>query len=196
MRAAIALLVLLTVLAAGVGADARAATGDAKAGEKKAQLCLTCHRPGNELALVPLLAAQPAGYLYDQMKAYKEKRRLDETMSMQTNTANLSDRDMRDIAQYFSVQPAGRDTHKVDAQKAAAGKAKAEAANCAACHSTKGKHQNVPSISGQRPFYLVKQLEAFGSGKRAHGSGPMAAPPLKLSAEEAESLAHYYAQAE
>lgn len=196
---------LFAVFVVNVAMDARAAskaeakkavkTADAKAGERKAQLCLACHRPDNGMALVPLLEGQPARYLYDQMKAYKDRRRLDPTTNMQINTASLSDRDMRDIAQYFSVRPTVREAHRVDPQKAATGKAKAEAANCAVCHGVKG-NQSVPDISGQRPIYIVRQLEAFSSGKRAHGSGPMAAPPLNLSPEDAESLAHYYAQGE
>jgi cytochrome c553 len=196
--------VLFGVFALGVQIDASAAakagakkadsTADAKAGEKKAQLCLLCHKPGNVMAAVPLLEEQPARYLYEQIKAYKEKRRPDPTM--QTNVANLSDRDMRDIAQYLSMQPARREAHKVDAQKATAGKAKAAETNCAACHSKKGKDQDVPRIAGLPPAYFVSQLEAFGSGQRVHGSGATAAQPLKLSPEDAESLAHYYAEAE
>jgi cytochrome c553 len=40
---------------------------DAKAGEKKAQLCLLCHKVSNAIAsgsAMPLLEAQPARYLY------------------------------------------------------------------------------------------------------------------------------------
>jgi cytochrome c553 len=36
---------------------------DTKAGEKKAQLCLLCHKPANVMASAPLLEAQPAKYL-------------------------------------------------------------------------------------------------------------------------------------
>ena len=175
----------------------KSSTGaEPKAGEKKAQLCIACHRVGNNLPLVPLLEGQPARYLYDQMKAYKEKRRLDPTTNMQINSAGLSDRDMRDIAQYFSIQPVRRDAHKLDAQKVDAGRARAEAENCAACHSTKGKDQNVPRISGQRPLYLTRQLQAFASGKRAHRSATMAATPVEFSDEDAEALGQYFAQAE
>jgi cytochrome c553 len=103
---------------------------------------------------------------------------------------------MRDIALYFSIQPFRRDTPKLDVQKVDAGRAKAETENCAACHSTKGKDPNVPSISGQRPLYITRQLQAFASGKRAHKSATMAAKPVEFSDEEAEALGHYFAQAQ
>ena len=51
---------------------------DAKAGERKAQLCLLCHKAdyaSAPMSAMPLLEAQPYTYLYAQIKAYKEKRR-------------------------------------------------------------------------------------------------------------------------
>lgn len=51
---------------------------------------------------MPSLEAQPAQYLYLQTKAYKEKRRAEP--AMQTNVANLSDRDLRDIAGWLAAQ--------------------------------------------------------------------------------------------
>jgi cytochrome c553 len=47
------------------------ALADAKAGEKKAQLCLLCHKPVNVMASAPLLEAQPAKYLVQATTEYK-----------------------------------------------------------------------------------------------------------------------------
>src|SRR5918996_5742376 len=98
---------------------------DAKAGEKKAQLCLLCHKPENPLAYIPTLEGQTREYLFNQMKAYKEKRRADPVM--QTNVAALSARDMRDIADYFASRKPVRGTFPVDQAKAGRGKLSADA---------------------------------------------------------------------
>lgn len=170
-------------------------SADMKVGEKKAQLCLLCHKLANAnapRAMVPLLEAQPSRYLYLQTKAYKEKRRPDSIM--QTNSASLSDRDMRDIADYLARQKPLRATYSLDAAKIAGGGAKAEELKCATCHlpSFAGKGE-IPRLAGQVPGYLLAQLEAFQAGKRAHGAGPKAAPALKLSEEETESVAQFLA---
>ena len=175
-----------------------AASADMKAGEKKAQLCLLCHKLANAnapRAMIPLLEAQPSRYLYLQTKAYKEKRRPDSIM--QTNSAILSDRDMRDIADYLAAQKPLRATYSLDAPKVAGGGAKAEELKCATCHlpSFAGKGE-IPRLAGQVPGYLHRQLEAFQAGTRAHGTGRNAAPPLKLSEEEAEGLAQFLASLE
>lgn len=64
---------------------------------------------------IPLLEAQPARYLFAQTKAYKEKRLPDPPM--QANVATLSDRDLRDIADYFASRPTLRRAFAVDEPK-------------------------------------------------------------------------------
>ncbi len=88
--------ILLTLLALVPSA----AFADVKAGEEKAQLCVLCHTLKNPAAWAPLLEGQTREYLYNQMKAFKDKRRTD--AAMQTNVATLSDKDMREIADFFA----------------------------------------------------------------------------------------------
>ncbi len=170
-------------------------SADPKAGEKKAQLCLLCHKVANASApgsMMPLLEAQPARYLYLQTKAFKEKRRAEP--SMQTNVANLSDRDMRDIADYLSSQKPLRGSYQLDPAKIAVGRAKAEELMCATCHlpifSGTGE---IPRLAGQTPGYLRAQLEAFVVGKRPHGTAQRSAPAMTLSEQEMEGLVHFLA---
>jgi cytochrome c553 len=129
---------------------------DAKASEKKAQLCLLCHKLSNAIApgsAMPLLEAQPARYLYLQTKVYKEKRRAEP--AMQTNVATLSDQDMRDIADYPSVQKPHRASYQLDSFKIAAGKARAEELRCATCHlPTFYGAGEIPRLAGQTPGYV------------------------------------------
>lgn len=167
------------------------ALADAKAGEKKAQICLLCHRVGNTtapLSAMPLLEGQPARYLYLQTKAFKDKRRTEP--SMQTNVANLSDRDMRDIADYLAAQKPVRATFQLDPAKIATGKARVEELKCATCHlpSFAGTGE-IARLAGQTPGYLGAQIEAFAAGKRPHGT----AARITSSPEDVEAIAQFLA---
>ena len=166
------------------------AHADAKAGEKKAQLCLLCHRAENPPAYIPTLEGQTREYLLNQIKAFKERRR--DNLAMQINTASLSVRDMRDIADYFASRKPVRGTFPLDEAKASRGKARAAALKCAACHRDDySGNKEVPRLAGVEPRYLAPQMIAFAEGKRAH-------PPFEgmrqLSPEDAEDLAQYFAQ--
>ena len=64
---------------------------------------------------------------------------------------------------------------------------------CVACHGTDGKSTNPmwPTLSGQNPSYLLKQLQDFKTGRR---SDPNMAPIVKqLSPQDMADLAAYYA---
>lgn len=170
----------------------------APAGEKKAQLCLLCHKVANASApgsAMPLLEAQPAQYLYLQTKAYKEKRRAEP--AMQTNVANVSDRDLRDIADWLAAQRLLRAASQLDPAKVAVGKTKAEQLGCATCHlPTFHGAGEVPRLAGQTPGYVRAQLEDFGTGKRRHGTGQRSAPATALSEQEIEGLGQFLASLE
>ncbi len=70
---------------------------------------------------------------------------------------------------------------------------KAKSAVCLACHGADGNSINPewPSLAGQVPEYLVKQLQDFKSGARQNAvMAGMAAP---LSEQDMQDLAAYYA---
>ena len=92
---------LLVVLAlAAASSDAQA---DARAGEKKAQLCLLCHRTGTIYgAGIPLLEGRPAAELAAAIADFKAGRR--SSPAMQPNVERLTKRDIDDIAAYFSAK--------------------------------------------------------------------------------------------
>lgn len=166
------------------------ACADAKAGEKKVQLCLLCHKPNNTMAYLPTLEGQTREYLYAQIKAFKEKRRADS--AMQTNVATLSERDMRDIADYFASRKPVRASFQLVPEKVSKGEAKAKALQCGSCHMPdySGKKE-APRLAGLEPKYIAPQIVAMKSGKRPH-------PPIAdaLSDEDADNLAQYFAQVE
>jgi cytochrome c553 len=168
---------------------------DAMAGETKAQICLACHKPQHRLADMPLLEGQPATYAVVQLKAYKERRRADGTSGMQASAANLSDRDMRDISDYFEVQKVPSVAYQVDSVKAALGQNKAAEFGCMKCHLTdRNTTSVVPRLAGQAVGYSIAQLQEFADGKRVHGVGSDAAPAVSLNTEDIEALANYFAQ--
>ncbi|HYF57131.1 MAG TPA: c-type cytochrome [Salinarimonas sp.] len=172
------------------------ASADARAGEQKAQLCLLCHKAGRDVSYepLPLLEGQTREYLYSQMRAYKEKRRADPTpmQVMQVNTANLSDSDMRDIADYFASRKPIAMSYPVDRAAASRGQALAESMKCAGCHMSdySGKNET-PRLAGLNPRYLAPQLQAFVAGKRNH---PLMNRVKELSAADAQALAQYLGQ--
>jgi cytochrome c553 len=69
----------------------------------------------------------------------------------------------------------------------------AKAAVCAACHGADGNSANPewPSLAGQHPNYLTRQLQAFKDGTRSNPlMSPMAAP---LSPQDMADLSAWFA---
>jgi len=103
-----------TLIAGGLAAVALVAgpaqaqpEGDPQAGEEKAYECLGCHASetyGNVYPSyhVPKVGGQQAQYIVAALKAYASGDREHPTMKAQAQT--LSEKDMRDIAAYFSQQ--------------------------------------------------------------------------------------------
>jgi cytochrome c553 len=168
------------------------AVADAKAGEKKAQLCLVCHKPGNPMALAPLLEAQPAKYLVQAITEYKKGKRSDPGLLMKTNVGSLSARDIRDIADYFASRPPLIGVYVTDPDKVAAGKKRVGELKCASCHGPNfAGSEAVPRLAGQTTGYLMRQLEAFAEGRRAH-------PPTETLFDkigDIQAMAHYFTAA-
>ena len=93
-----ALVALPLVVAAGTAQ----AAGDASSGRAKAAVCAACHGAQGISANPqwPNLAGQKDLYLIKQLKAFREGTRVDPLMSAQAQP--LSDRDIEDLAAYFS----------------------------------------------------------------------------------------------
>jgi cytochrome c553 len=83
-----------------LGSAAAHAAGDADAGREKAKGCATCHGMDGH-GRIPL-AGESAGYLEEQLRAYRNRIRRDETMN--AIAKQLDDQDIADLAAYFAVQ--------------------------------------------------------------------------------------------
>ena len=100
MNARIALAV-----AALIAVPAYASSGDADVGRKKSEPCKACHGEGGISASpdFPNLAGQNADYLAVALSHYKNGKR--KNPIMQGQVANLSPRDIQDLAAYYARQP-------------------------------------------------------------------------------------------
>jgi cytochrome c553 len=74
-----------------------------------------------------------------------------------------------------------------------AAKGRARAAACSACHGPLGlsTQPDAPHLAGQPEIYLVAQLKAYRSGKRAHEVMTLMAKPLTDA--DIDDLAAWYA---
>ena len=79
-----------------------ALAGDPVAGEAKSKPCVACHGADGNSATAdfPRIAGQPADYLVKALRDYKSGARKNAIMAPQA--ANLSRRDMEDLAAFYS----------------------------------------------------------------------------------------------
>ena len=98
------ILIALALLALAL--PAAAASGDAEVGKKKSTPCAACHG-ANGVSVspeFPNLAGQYPDYIETALKHYKDGKR--KNPIMQAQVANLTPKDMMDLAAYFSSQQA------------------------------------------------------------------------------------------
>jgi cytochrome c553 len=90
--------ILITTLL--LGSVAAHAAGDPDAGREKAKGCASCHGVDGH-GRIPL-AGDSAGYLEEQLRAYRSRIRRDDTMN--AIAKGLGDQDIADLAAYFAAQ--------------------------------------------------------------------------------------------
>ena len=184
----------LILLLTAVAAPFSDAWADAPAGEKKAQLCLLCHRVESP-TIAPTLEQQPTKYLVAQTNLFKAKKR--SSPEMQSNVARLPAKDIQDISDYFSSQRAkpARFATDPDPKTIALGEASAKQLNCGNCHSEDYRGaKDVPRLAGQKPSYLERQIAEFKHGARPHPTIPAAAE--RLTDLTIAALSAYFAKLE
>ncbi|MBB5468651.1 cytochrome c553 [Paraburkholderia sp. Clong3] len=138
--------------------------------------CHGAHGEGTDNDYFPRLAGKPAGYLYNQLLAFRDGRR--KYPPMNYLLAYLPDAYLRQIADYFAAErppypvPA---TASVGAQTLALGKALVSDGDrargvsaCASCHGAAltGMEPAIPGLLGLHADYISAQLGAFRYGTR------------------------------
>lgn len=191
------------------------AEGDPEAGQAKVTMCQACHGADGSTSLLPVypkLAGLGEKYIAKQIHDIKDgTRKVDEMTQM---VAPLSDKDIEDIAAFYASQTttlagAKRENLKLISGESVDslvlgeaiyrfGNAKTGVPACTGCHSPTGNGNapaGYPSLSGQNPDYVSKQLKAFRVGERANDGDAqvMRQVAQHLSEVEIAAVANYIA---
>lgn len=147
--------------------------------EARVQGCVTCHGQsgqGTADGYFPRIAGKPAGYLYNQLVAFRDGTR--KYPPMNYLVAYLPDPYLREIAEYFAKQRpafAAKEAPVTDPSAMARGKALVTAGDpgkqipaCVACHGVglTGMNPGIPGLVGLRAAYIVAQLTRWRVGDR------------------------------
>lgn len=189
-------LALILVLASAI-AHAQV-TGDAKAGEEKAQTCVACHG-GDGIGTAPEnpnLAGQVPGYIADQLARFKSGQR--QNPIMVGMVSGLSEQDMADLDAYYSSMDAPAGAVPEDQAESArrggelyrGGDQSMEIAACMGCHGPAGTGipTRFPRVAGQKQAYLLGSLQAFKSGDRRSDGDIMNDIAFLLTQQQMEDL--------
>jgi len=178
--------------------------------EARVQGCVTCHGQngqGTQSDAFPRIAAKPAGYLYNQLVAFRDGTR--QYPPMNYLVAYLPDVYLREMAEYFAKQRPpfeAADAAPADAAMLARGKAIATGGDatkgipaCVACHGIRltGMEPGIPGLAGLRSSYIAAQLTRWRVGSR-HAAEPdcMKRIASRLSESDIAAVATWLARQE
>lgn len=170
--------------------------------ELRAAACTTCHglegRATNS-GYFPSLAGKPAGYLFEQLRNFRDGRR--QQTYMNGLLTNLSDTYLRDMAEYFAaLKPRHPQTSPSNVPAAQLAQGKSLIFNgdpgrsipaCASCHgqALMGVQPGIPSLLGLPRVYLAAQLGAWVTGqRRATAPDCMAEVGRKLTSQDIQAV--------
>ncbi|MFC4821048.1 c-type cytochrome [Dokdonella ginsengisoli] len=196
---ALVLLVCATVASAADGVGERLAA------------CAACHGKNGEgvqgAEYYPHLAGKPAGYLFEQLKGFRDGRRVNAQMSWLVQFAD--DAWLREIAAYYAQMPPR--SHAADTgaeQLTPERRARAErlvregdpARNvpaCSACHGAQltGLEPGIPATVGLPVDYIVAQFGHWRDGvRRAAEPDCMREVARAIAPEDIRAIAVYLSQ--
>ncbi|MEM5384038.1 c-type cytochrome [Paraburkholderia phymatum] len=157
--------------------------------------CAGCHNASQVIA--PLLAGQDAAFVYKQLSDFQSGARTNVIMTSMVK--GLTDRDMRDLAQYFasSGQLISGDAKGIGSEPpiVAHGNPTKNVVSCAVCHGGVDHKAGAPFLQGLSASYLSAQLSAFAAGQRHNDAGEqMRNIARNLTKAEINDAASYYAR--
>jgi len=159
--------------------------GDPVAGEPLTAVCGGCHGSHGVSTdtATPVLAGQDARYLVNAIKAYRTTRTRE---SMRVYVTGLSDKDVQNIAAFYTVQ-------KSKAAEKGQTIVRELTEKCNRCHGADvdPPAMAVPKIGGQDRDYLVMALRAYRDDRRE--SSLMHKMSLPYSDAIIESISSFYA---
>jgi cytochrome c553 len=176
--------------------------------EARVQGCVTCHGQsgqGTNNGYYPRIAGKPAGYLYNQLLAFRNGTRKYPPMNFLL--AYLPESYLREVAQHFSkldppfaaweITPAEADVVSRGQTLMHSGDADKGIPACVTCHGERltGMQPGIPGLVGLRPNYIVGQLTRWQVGER-HAAEPdcMKRVASRLSSEDITAVAAWLAR--
>ena len=176
--------------------------------EARVQGCVTCHGQsgeGTNNGYFPRIAGKPAGYLFNQLAAFRNGTR--KYPPMNYLVAYLPESYLREIAEHFSkLQPpfAAQDVAPAEPAMISRGQTLVVTGDdskgipsCAACHGERltGMEPGIPGLVGLRPTYIIAQLTRWQVGDR-HAANPdcMKRIARRLSNEDISAVAAWLAR--
>jgi cytochrome c553 len=173
--------------------------------EARVQGCVTCHGQsgqGTSNDYFPRIAGKPAGYLYNQLVAFRDGNRRYPPMNYLV--AYLPDAYLKEIAEHFSKQRppfAAREAAAVEPAVLERGRLLVVAGDkdkgvpaCVSCHGAglTGMNPGIPGLVGLRPSYIAAQLTRWRVGDR-HATDPdcMRRISTRLSETDVSAVAAY-----
>jgi cytochrome c553 len=167
--------------------------------------CAPCHGAqgqGTNDVYFPRLAGKPAGYLYNQLKAFKDGRRHYPPMNYLLEY--LPDQYLMEIALHFAAQhppneaapiaDSSQDMLRQGQALATEGATARQIPACASCHGREftGMEPGIPGLLGLRAAYISAQLGAFRYGTRsALAPDCMQVVAARLTEDEVRAVAAY-----
>ncbi|WP_300263277.1 c-type cytochrome [Bradyrhizobium sp.] len=173
----------------------------------RVEACSPCHGKqgeGTGDVYFPRLAGKPAGYLYNQLLAFKNGRRKYPPMNYLLEY--LGDPYLQEMAEYFAEQrpplpaPAASDVSTQVMQKGQAlvshGDPARQIPACGSCHgpALTGMEPGIPGLLGLRPNYVSAQLGGWRYGTRtAKAPDCMQQVAARLTEADVTAVAAYLA---
>jgi cytochrome c553 len=147
--------------------------------EERVRACASCHGAGGKgisNVYFPRLAGKPAGYMFNQLVAFREGRRRYTPMNYML--AYLPDEYLKQMAQYYAgIQvPFDNPAPAIASQQVlqqgrnlvASGNPARGVPACIACHgpNLSGREPGIPGLLGLRSDYITAQLGGWRYGTR------------------------------
>ena len=163
------------------------------AGKHKATACFGCHGEDGNTTLtgIPSLAGLQYDYIKTAINAYFKGDRQETKVIMKNFKHAVSQKDIADLAAFFSSQKTLRSPLPASGNVRAGKQAASQ--QCSGCHGAGGNSINptMPSLTGQNQEYLIKAIKAYRSGKRKNAMMQTVAKNLKDST--IQNISAYFA---
>jgi cytochrome c553 len=175
--------------------------------EERLAACAACHGKQGEGVraneFYPRIAGKPAGYLLNQLLAFRDRKRVSPTMNY--IVAHLSDAYLAEIAEHYARLAPPLAAPPAPADRAALARGEALALHgdrardipaCVDCHGKAlgGMEPAIPGLVGLDPRYVAAQLGAWRSGlRRARDPDCMANIASLLAPGDISAIAAYLA---